>query len=44
MVNVGQRGHHGAEVGKSGSHVHRAAIAAPILLQPPTSYGTRARL
>lgn len=32
MVNVGQRGHPGAEVAESGSHVHRAVLAAPILL------------
>lgn len=44
MVNVGQRGHRGVEVGESGSHVRRAARAAPILLQPPTSSSTQARL
>lgn len=31
-VNVGQRGHPGAEVAESGSHVRRATLAAPILL------------
>lgn len=34
-VDVGQRGQPGAEVTESGSHVRRAALAAPILLYTP---------
>lgn len=35
-VDVGQRGQPGAEVTESGSHVRRAALAAPILLYSPS--------
>ncbi|CAB1454530.1 unnamed protein product [Pleuronectes platessa] len=35
LLNVGQRGHCGAEVAESGSHVHRLATADPILLCYP---------
>lgn len=35
LVNVGQRGHCGAEVNESGPHVHRAGLSAQILLQHP---------